>query len=102
MKKIALIDGKNVTTDWVEEMFDSFECIKRNNEFLGYCMGNVLYAVYCANVITWEILDGMNKSLAVVALEERLKGRESEEQGIYSEITRHGYVLVQRFYFKED
>ena len=27
MKKIALIDGKNVTTDWVEEMFDSFECI---------------------------------------------------------------------------
>ena len=104
MKQIALIDGKDVTTDWIEEVFDNFECIKRKKEFLGYLMGNVLYAVCWGNMITWEILDGNEKDFAFDVLKHHLEGLESDEQNIYSEISANlkNHTIIQKFYFKED
>ena len=101
-----MVDGKNVTTDWIESVFDNFECIRKDKELLGYIVGNVLYVSYEGNTITWEIIDGKNRQFAYDVLLHHLESLETDEGNIYSEVvdcfrSNKTYAIIQRFYFKE-
>ena len=104
----ALIDGKDVTTDWLESIFDS-DAVWDFHMMVGFINHSCVTCKYEKNVITWEVHRDMGRSsddlYSYMLLEERLKAAESEEQNIYSMI-QHGELgklqIVQSFFFKND
>lgn len=104
----ALINEKDVCTDWMESVFDSSSVVEHRRMMLGFIWSCVVYAEWQDNTITWRVMQDIGRGDSIGAyyiLEERLKALESEDQNIYSTI-QHGELgkleLVQSFYFKED
>ena len=109
MKKIpAPIDEKNVTTDWLESIFD-YDCFARDvRTMIGIIKHCVVKVSWDYNRITWEISKDISTGDTIDAymiLEERLKAAESGEQNIFS-IIQHGesgrLQIVQTFFFRAD
>lgn len=103
----APIDKKNVTTDWMESVFDSADIVRDGHKMVGFINHCVVIASWENNVITWEVLPQLltNYCYATLVLEQRLKEFETDEQNVYSEIEtigNGGWGFVQSFYFQED
>lgn len=109
MNKIpALINEKDVTTDWMESVFDSDNLVRDTRLVIGLLNHCVVQATWNENSITWLISKELGRGCAKTAyllLEQRLKEFESIEQNIYS-VFEHGdigkYEIVQHFYFKDE
>lgn len=103
----ALVNEKDVTTDWIESMFENYTVIYDKNRAIGYVEGCVVMVSWSYNVVTWHVSKefGGDYVSAFKILEERLKGMESEEQNVYSDIEheeRGRYVITQSFYFRDE
>ena len=106
-KIIAPIDKKNVSTDWVDDVFDDCECAKSQNKTLckvcGFVCGELVECTYNLgnNVMYWYIHSGY-KELDDVrkVLKNRLAKYESEENDLFSEIMDYQNHFTQIFYFK--
>ena len=109
MNKIpALINEKDVTTDWMESVFDSDDFLRDTRLMIGMINHCAVQATWNDNTITWHISKDLGRGVPVTAyiiLEQRLLAWESIEQNIYSKI-EHGeigqYEIIQRFYFKDE
>ena len=110
MEKIfAPIDGKNVGTDWIDDIFDYSECTKMykysHKKVCGFVNGQLVECVYTLeyNTIEWRIyalysfLDDVKAELL-----RRLKKYENEENELFSEYEESETYVIQRFYWKED
>lgn len=104
----AFVNEKDVTTDWMEVVFDSANVVEHRRMMVGFIWDCVVYAEWHDNTITWRVMQDIGRGDSIGAyhiLEERLKALESDEQNVYSTI-QHGELgkleLVQSFYFKED
>lgn len=103
----ALLNEKDVTTDWIDSVFDSPNLIYDTRKVVGFIKGCVVMASWSYNVVTWHVSKefGGDHVSAFLILEERLKAWESEEQNVYSDIEHEGcsrYVLTQTFYFRDE
>lgn len=50
MKKIeALLDGKDLTTDWVEDIYDLNQCVVTDNQAIGFVCDIPVYATWYNN-----------------------------------------------------
>lgn len=100
----APIDEKNVTSDWIETIFDYFNIVvggKRNNTYLGFVDDVPVIAEINANHIKWSSINGNMPAM----LEIRLKEYETDadELNLFSVIEKEGNnVIFQSFYFKEE
>lgn len=54
----APLDGKNVTTDWIEELFDEQSALYGSHKMLGFMAGATVQASWCENRLLWTVLDG--------------------------------------------
>lgn len=103
----AMIDGKNVTTDWIESVFDSADNLFDVRTIVGFINRCVVQARWDENKVTWTISRelGYGKPLdALFILDERLRKFEDEEGEVFSELDMASipnYQIIQRFYFKE-
>ena len=102
-----MIDGKDVTTDWLECVFDDAEVIRDYHRVVGFIKHCLVSCSYNDNRIIWEVIDKHDIS-AYMILEERLRfleGLEEDHPNVYS-VIQHGEVnkwqIIQNFYFKED
>ena len=75
----APLDGKNVTTDWIEEMFDEQSALYGSHKMLGFMAGAAVQASWDGNVLTWKVLDG-DGDAAVKTLRERYDDRYPEDE----------------------
>lgn len=102
----AMIDEKNVSTDWMESVFDDYP-VQDRNTMVGFIHHCPVIAHWNSNVIVWEVMPigWEDHTYAFLLLEQRLKEWENEEQNVYSTI-QHGelgkFQIIQSFYFKED
>ena len=113
MEKIkALINGKDVTTDWIEEIFDDCTVGGYNADiYVGFICNVPIVCKVNESYLTWEILSYYNNTDEFIAtydeLISRLKKRDAEDENICSEINDITYeicdnsVIEQVFYFKE-
>ena len=115
-KKVpAYIDEKNVTTDWIEEVFDDHQCVCGGNcgcTFVGFVNSCVVLANVSRNHIGWQIVQGQYTESEVKEtydiLIERLKELDDPDNdniGIYCEyyeLLKHDGFVEQSFYFKEE
>lgn len=101
-KKIkAPIDEKNVCSDWIEGVFDAYNCVWGDNcQAVGFVSGKPVYAFWCDNQLTWKVVN--SNDIILSELKKRIMDYECEESDIYSEISTNTDSIVQLFYFKED
>ena len=101
MKTKAIIDGKNVTTDWIGEVFDAADYTQDGKCMVGFVGHFPVLVAWDDNNIVWQSILGGEDCLDV--LEKRLALFEDEESNIYSERKRVARNLIlQSLYFKED
>lgn len=75
----APLDEKNVTTDWIEELFDDQSALYGKNKMLGFMAGAAVQASWEGNVLTWKVLDG-DGDAAIKKMRERYDGRYPDEE----------------------
>ena len=106
-RELAFVNEKDVTTDWMESIFDSADVVKDRKTMVGFINHCVVTAHWADNVIIWEVSARLltDYCYATLLLEQRLKEWEDDEQNVYSEIESIGngkYGFIQSFFFKED
>lgn len=95
----AYIDEKNVTTDWIEYIFEYSDIVCNGNTILGFVLDCPLMAQIDGNQITWTWLtDKTDMEL----LKGRLKVLDDEDTRLVSVYTEGVKSLVQKLYFKDE
>lgn len=100
MKIKAFINEKDVSTDWIDCVFDDFRIVQSCNQIVGFVGEMPVYCFWSPNdnIINWRAED--NECAAEIR--KRLQSCESEEKEIYSECYTFGNSIIQKFYFKND
>lgn len=98
----APLDEKNVTTDWIEEMFDDQSALYGKNGMLGFVDGAAVLASWSAHILMWKVLDGDSHE-AIMRLIERYEERYPDEESPFI-VEKQAYtnVYVMRFYWKPE
>ena len=101
----APIDNKNVTQDWIEEIFDDGNCTWSGNKCVGFVKGSICGCVFSGNIVAWKIIDEFTwyAQPSFDELERRL--REHDADGLVVEYFKSRdceYQLTQRLYFKDE
>lgn len=102
----APIDEKNVTSDWIEEIFDDNNyTYDGRNMYVGFVMGSVCCCMYHKNRIFWQIVQDFAKK-ALESYNELLRRlREHDEPPIVVKYDTSLYdrlLLLQQFYFEDE
>ena len=98
----APLDEKNVTTDWIEELFDDQSVIYGKNKKIGFMANAAMQASWSGNMLVWQVLDG-DAYRAFMKLNERYKERYPDEESPFIvEKQRSTGMLVMRFYWKPE
>ena len=106
---IAPIDGKNVCTDWIEQIFDDSNVVSTTkhhmNKVCGFVDGVLVECVYQSghNEMNWYVYGLQpDQGNTISILKTRLLSFEDNDSDLFSEIADHDSYLSQRFYFKPD
>lgn len=99
-KIIAPIDEKNVTSDWIEGVFDNFDFTMGNRQAVGFVNRVPVLVEWSDNYMVWQSIPGGDNCLN--ELEKRLSEYEDSESSLYSVRRRIGNCILQSFYFRED
>lgn len=106
----APLDGKNVTRDWICEIFDNYDCIlggKRDEIYTGFVDSRPTTCIVNGNTILWHI----NKwYCSVYTLKEvyenlikRLKEHDTPPLVVkYDTSMKDELILLQQFFFEGD
>lgn len=102
----ALINGKDICTDWVESMFDDGQVINLNHHVIGTIKGCVVSCKWDDFTMTWKVSKDMGGDYvsAFILLEQRLVGDAYEQTGFQIDIehTETPYELTQKFWFLDE
>lgn len=105
----APIDEKNVTSDWIEDVFD--DCVRNGDKFVGF-IGECVVMCECRNYyIDWKVeQECFNRQTSkrmetFTELKKRLKNMDEEDQNIVVKYLPFGEgvtALTQQFYFRDE
>lgn len=103
MKIPAPIDGKNVCTDWIADVFDSLDCIINGNEAVGFINGAPVYVTWSGNSMCWRaVTHSVNDYAETVAELKRRLEEFGNDDGLVSEVTPWGTGIRESFFFEDD
>lgn len=107
----APIDEKNITSDWIEDIFDNC-CFggKENNIYVGFICDCVVLCEYHDNIIKWKVesecFNGKSeRENAFNELRKRLETIDKESFDLavkYSPFDKDVTCLTQSFFFKDE
>lgn len=107
----APIDDKNITTDWIEEIFDDQSALRSKHGFMGFIAGVGVVCYIKGNKLQWMLIHGgyyeseNDRRKALDTLYKRLqeKDKDNEEYDITTEYYRIGLIgLSQSFYWSNN
>lgn len=99
----APIDGKNVTHDWIEDIFDNQSCLYGKNSMLGYINDEVVLARWEENRLMWEFIKkSYLNSILLSTLIKRLAEHYDLMGDLVEKFDLQENTLVQSFYWKEE
>jgi hypothetical protein len=102
MRKIAApIDGKNVSIDWIDEIFDGCFCTMCGRQAVGFVLENPVYVYWENNQIFWKPVDGLSAKKTITEIKDRLKYLEDNQNDLFSEIyVVNDTYISQLFYWR--
>ena len=102
----APIDEKNITSDWIEEIFDDCNCTHFGRMLTGFVAGSACSCIYQKNNIYWEIhkFFCVEESKAYNELIRRLKEQDVVPYIVvkYDDSLSKELMLKQSFFFVEE
>ena len=98
----APLDEKNVTTDWIEEMFDDQSALYGKNKMLGFMAGAAMQASWSGNMLVWKVLDGDGYQAKMQLLKRYRERYPDEESPFIVEKQMPTDMIVMRFYWKPE
>ena len=107
----APIDDKNITTDWIEEIFDDQSALRSKHGFMGFIAGVGVVCYIKGNKLQWMLIHGgyyesegdMRKALDTLYKRLQEKDKDNEEYDITTEYYRIGLIgLNQSFYWNNN
>lgn len=107
----APVDDKNITTDWIEEVFDDQSALRSKHGFMGFIADVGVVCYINGNKLQWMLIHGgyhdseNDRRKALDTLYKRLqeKDKDNEEYDITTEYYRIGLIgLSQSFYFVDE
>lgn len=105
MKKNAIpapVDGKNVCTDWIEDVFDNLASVKCDRQILGFIEDAPVYVYWEDNRIIWRCIEcNGNYESIVNEIKSRLMNFEDPYSDLF-ELYTIGHSVVQIFYSRAD
>lgn len=98
----ALIDEKDVMTDWVQDVFDSGSCVTSGCQALGFIDEHPVYVHWQNNTMIWQIVEDCDIDYKVILSEikQRLLEFEDPESEVFSEMCVFNHFIMQFFYYK--
>lgn len=104
----APLDEKNVTTDWIDDIFDDSRCIQNGSgTYTGFVEDSVCSCLVGRHTIIWEINSNYSRDAekSYNELEKRLKAIDNENPDLvvkYDTSMKEMLFLGQKFYFKDE
>lgn len=102
----APIDEKNVTSDWIGEIFDNYgDYVMCDNKFTGFVKGTVCYCEYINNHLFWQVSMNFAKDAKASwdELIRRLKEHDTPQLVVeYDDSMKDELLLLQNFYWKNE
>ena len=103
----APLDEKNVTTDWIDDIFDDSSCTCNGSTYTGFVKDSVCSCLVGSNTIIWKIDKDYAKDAmqSYKELQERLKVLDGENPGLvvrYDTSMQEQLLLGQRFYWADE
>ena len=101
----APLDEKNVTTDWIEEVFDDCNCTRNGSVYTGFVKDSVCSCLVGRNTIIWKIDKDYAKDagLSYTELLKRLREHDTPPLVVkYDTSMKETLLLGQRFFFRDD
>ena len=101
----APVDDKNVSTDWIEDIFDDCAGVLLYHTYVGVIAERLVTVQWDSNTITWQVIpnDGLNFGDAYFLLNERLTKYDNDDERLLVEYDRsRPATIIQRFYWKEE
>lgn len=100
----APIDEKNVTSDWIEDVFDNQSCVwGEKKSAVGYIDKQPVVAAWSENMLIWgfPITKNLENSVHLAILRDRLE-RWDEDNRFIEHFNVVGNMLIQKFYWKNE
>lgn len=94
----APIDEKNVSSDWIEDIFDNNLGIGCGKSAVGYIANLPVYVAWNSNYVVWKIIIGGDELLDEI--ERRLAAYEEDDSNLMSKRKKIGTIILQTFYWK--
>lgn len=100
----APIDNKNVTTDWIEEVFDFQTCLYNKNKAVGFIDNEPVLATWQNNILLWNfhLETKIENSKHLTVLKKRLAEYHDPDGNLFEEFVVVGNTLMQKFYWKNE
>ena len=101
----APIDNKNVTTDWIEDVFDNQSCIwGENKSAVGYINEEPVIAAWDRNLLLWQfsLITSLEDSISLSILKDRLNAAHDPDGDLVEDLKVVGNLLMQKFYWKNE
>ena len=98
---LAPIDEKNITTDWLETIFDGWDytCNSNGKTYLGFVSNSPIIARIEGHTITWTWI---NDSMYNGILKGRLNACDTDDDCITCKYTNTDNGIIQEFYFNDN
>ena len=104
-KKIAKINGKDISTDWIEEIFDEFlRYGDSGKNYLGVIQDVPCGCIVSSYAIVWWMDINFKAVKAYNELHRRLCKKDEQDDNVFSEFktrpTNENYIFSQTFYWR--
>lgn len=97
MRTLAFIDNKNITDDWIYDMFDYAVSDSVGNNLAGFIKHIPVCVSWDGNVVLWRTFSSMDSTFII----NKLMEYENDNLDYYSEITQlTDNAIIQTFYYK--
>ena len=101
----APIDGKNVSTDWIQDVFDNQSCVCNRDMMIGFINDAPMLVTWSSNILLWKfpIATSIEDSGDLAVLRDRLKIYEEDPDNKF--VTKDsivGNLLMQKYYWKNE
>ena len=101
----APFDEKNVSTDWIQDVFDNQSCVWNKQTAIGFINNNPVLVTWDDNILLWKfpLVTDIKEFGNLAVLRDRLKIYEDDPNNNF--VTKDslvGNLLMQKYYWKSE
>ena len=101
----APIDGKNVSTDWIQDVFDNQSCVWNGQKAIGFINNHPVLVAWSDNILLWQfpLVTDIEEFGDLAVLRDRLKIYEDDpDNNFVTKDSIVGNLLMQKYYWKNE